>query len=235
VPLLLSLFDPGSPGHDGAVVIRGGRVASFGVHLPLCEDVERLAGRGTRHAAALGLSERTDALCLVVSEERGEISVADRGTLRALDPKLLLRTIRAHGGTTREIPLPKAARSRGVLVVQAVLALAMAAVGWLAVVAGGEVSSRRFDAMVQLENLPEGLVARSLEPDEVRVVLSGPQRSLLFTSDDDVHIELDARNVEPGRRVFAIGPEDVRAPEGLTVVEVRPPRVRVEVTPPGPG
>ena len=79
--LLASLFDPHSPGHDGAVVVEDRDVTRFGAHLPLARGPAALRGLGTRHSAALGLSERTDALCLVVSEERGSVSAARDGEL----------------------------------------------------------------------------------------------------------------------------------------------------------
>ena len=88
--LLLSLFDPHSHGHDGAVIVENRRVSQFGVHLPLTRSPEQTGGGGTRHAAALGLAERSDALTIVVSEERGEVSVAWRGRLsKVADPKAL--------------------------------------------------------------------------------------------------------------------------------------------------
>ncbi len=79
--LLASLFDPHSAGHDGAVIVDNRRVTRFGVHLPLARKAQVAVGLGTRHRAALGLVERTDALALVVSEERGEISAARNGQL----------------------------------------------------------------------------------------------------------------------------------------------------------
>jgi uncharacterized protein (TIGR00159 family) len=82
--LLLSLFDPHSPGHDGAVLVEDRSVARFGAHLPLARAARLPADLGTRHSAAVGLSERTDALCLVVSEERGTISVAHGGELQPI-------------------------------------------------------------------------------------------------------------------------------------------------------
>jgi len=75
-PLLKSLFDPHSLGHDGAVVIEGRQVTRFACHLPLSSDFEKLGNKGTRHSAALGLCERTDALCIVVSEKNGLITIA---------------------------------------------------------------------------------------------------------------------------------------------------------------
>ncbi len=70
--LLLSIFKTGSPLHDGAVVVRRGRIYKAGCILPLTDkDVVEMSGRGTRHRAAMGLAEETDALVIVVSEETG--------------------------------------------------------------------------------------------------------------------------------------------------------------------
>ncbi len=79
-PLLLSIFFANAPLHDGAVIVRAGRVAAAGCMLPLSDSTLSYAV-GTRHRAALGISERTDALAIVVSEESGEISVASNGRL----------------------------------------------------------------------------------------------------------------------------------------------------------
>lgn len=77
--LLLSVFSPGVPLHDGAVIIRNWRVAAAGCILPLSEEDH--PGLGARHRAAIGLSEETDALVLVISEESGKVSLASGGAL----------------------------------------------------------------------------------------------------------------------------------------------------------
>ena len=78
--LLLTVFYPGTALHDGGVVIRGDRIAWAGCIFPLAMD-ERRRAFGTRHRAAVGLSDRTDAIVVVVSEETGRVSVAYRGEL----------------------------------------------------------------------------------------------------------------------------------------------------------
>ena len=80
--LLISLFWPHTPTHDGAVIIQGDRVGGTGCLLPLSKNPNLDPTLGTRHRAAVGLSEHTDAVVLVVSETSGQISLARGGTLR---------------------------------------------------------------------------------------------------------------------------------------------------------
>jgi len=92
--LLESLFHPYSPLHDGAVVVQGVRVVAAGCFLPLSRNPELGRKLGTRHRAALGLSEETDAVVLVVSEESGRISLAVAGQMESpLDRGVLRRRL----------------------------------------------------------------------------------------------------------------------------------------------
>lgn len=96
--LLAALFYPRSPLHDGGVVIAGSRIAAAGCLFPLPQEGATFPPLGTRHRAAIGMSEETDALVVVVSEETGTISVAYKGGLsRGLDEerlrKILLRVL----------------------------------------------------------------------------------------------------------------------------------------------
>ncbi len=86
--LLENIFVPNTPLHDGAVIVRGYRIAAAGCFLPLTDNGNINKQLGTRHRAALGISENSDALAIVVSEETGVISIANNGKLtRYLDSK----------------------------------------------------------------------------------------------------------------------------------------------------
>lgn len=80
--LLLNIFEKNTPLHDGAVVVRGNRITAATCYLPLSDNMEISKDLGTRHRAALGISEATDSLTLVVSEETGAVSIASLGRLQ---------------------------------------------------------------------------------------------------------------------------------------------------------
>ncbi len=89
--LLLTIFHPNTPLHDGAVVISGSKIISAGVLLPLTEDPKLSWKYGTRHRAAIGMTETSDAACLVVSEETGDVSIALDGTLKKYEDLVSLK------------------------------------------------------------------------------------------------------------------------------------------------
>lgn len=89
--LILTIFHPNTPLHDGAVVINGDKIISAGVLLPLTEDPKLSWKYGTRHRAAIGMTEVSDAACLVVSEETGDVSVAIDGALKKYEDLVTLK------------------------------------------------------------------------------------------------------------------------------------------------
>lgn len=101
--VLLSLFSPRSPLHDGAAIIRRDRISAAGCFLPLSETVLLDRRMGTRHRAALGITEQTDALALIISEETGAIAIARDGRLeeQAQNPQAVAAALKSSLTSTR--------------------------------------------------------------------------------------------------------------------------------------
>ena len=88
--MLINIFIPNTPLHDGAVIIKDDKIKAAACFLPLTDNSSLSKELGTRHRAALGISERSDCLAIIVSEESGAISIAENGTIsRYLDSKTL--------------------------------------------------------------------------------------------------------------------------------------------------
>ena len=107
--LMASIFQPGSPLHDGAAIIQGDRVAAAACFLPLSVNPRVSRELGTRHRAAIGLTEENDAVAIVVSEETGSISlVLDGGLQRGIAPEALRTRLRSLLGRRRRVRVPRA-------------------------------------------------------------------------------------------------------------------------------
>jgi diadenylate cyclase len=113
--LLCAIFQPGGALHDGAVIVQGDRIAAGACFLPLTTNPALLTELGTRHRAAIGITEETDCLALVVSEESGRVSVADFGEieldvpLERVEQKLTGRVTRREARPAPVHPAPEAA------------------------------------------------------------------------------------------------------------------------------
>lgn len=230
VPLLMSLFDTSSPGHDGAVILRGSIVERFGAHLPLSAEfaAEGTEG-GTRHAAAKGLAERCDAICVVVSEERGSVSIACDGVLRVLArPEDLAAELKVAYGEEEE----KHHWWLGVLGLDAAIAVTGALALWMAFIPGSDVGEITRSVRIEVANLPRDLELESVEPAEVAVTLRGLRRNLVLAENDDLSIQVDAYLARLGRRTFALTDADLRPAGNVNVVEIIPDKVRLSLRAP---
>jgi diadenylate cyclase len=105
--LLISIFNPGTPLHDGAVIVQGNRIAAAACFLPLTVNPELSRQLGSRHRAAIGVTEDTDAVAVVVSEETGTISVVVGGRIRRdLDGRSLKWAL-LEALDVQEVPAPR--------------------------------------------------------------------------------------------------------------------------------
>jgi len=229
-PLLLSLFDTSSPGHDGAVVLRGSTVERFGAHLPLSTEFAADGTEGgTRHAAAKGLAERCDAICVVVSEERGTVSIAQNGELRTLTrpEELAAELKRALGGEKEERHW-----LLGEVGLDAAIAVTGALALWMAFIPGSDVLEITRGVRIEVTNLPKDLEVESVEPEEVTVTLRGLRRNIALAKRDDLSIQVDAYLARFGRRTFTLSASELRPANNLDVVEINPEKIRLSLRAP---
>lgn len=225
LPLLISIFNPTSPGHDGAVLLEEDRVVRFGAHLPLSKNLPEVSRfGGTRHAAALGMAEQTDALVVVVSEERGAISVAEDGDLVPMNTALELKKrlesfwqrhhVHAHQVHQAWYERPQFQT--------ALLSVSLAAMLWLLFAFDPDVVTRSTTAPIEFRNLPARWALEEGAPTEARVTLTGSERAFTDFNPDNLAISLDVSRLEEGQNSFVIGEENLDLPRGIDLYSVEP-------------
>ena len=116
--LLVNIFEPKTPLHDGAVVISGNKIAAAACVLPLADDKDIAKELGTRHRAAIGISKESDSIVVVVSEETGKISIAKDGTLIADVREDALKKILISNVVTKRFAVEKKERRNKIMLIR---------------------------------------------------------------------------------------------------------------------
>ncbi len=226
-PLLESIFDPHSTGHDGAVVIEGDRVLQFGCHLPLSINAGRFGPLGLRHTAALGLSERCDALCIVVSEERGTISLAKgehiRELVNAAHLRVELESFYAQQAPKRETrPVVHWLRENSR---EKIIALLLSCILWVAFGYQKDSVRRDFTVPVEYLNVSPDWVIEKPKIIGVKIMLMGPPQAFQLLNPDTLKVSVDLSQVREGSHEIALSKDMVKKPNSLTVVEISPAQI----------
>ena len=231
-PLLKSVFDPHSPGHDGAVIIENDRISRFAAHLPLSNNFQQLINVGTRHSAALGLTELSDALCIAVSEERGTISFARNGRLRQVDNiqelSLLLRRFLQEKYPSSERRTFSLALVRENWVVKLVT-FSLAVGLWYVLIPGSSTVEVTYKLPVQVQNLPADYHVEEVMPSQVNATFTGPRRAFYFFDPGKLKVTVDLSATDTGRKVLRLTEQNVQHPQDLTLQQLDPQTLRVSV------
>ncbi len=225
LPLILSIFDPNSPGHDGALVFRNGKLAHFSVRLPMSKTGRLPEQFGTRHHAAMGLSEVTDALVIVVSEERGTVKTFFNGLVKKIDDQAeLAEQIWSHWQTAASsgIELNDYRKQRN-LIPEMAISLVLALVFYSAVIVSKmEIREKAFTVPVEYIAAPENLALRGDNPTEIKLQLTGPKSDLDKITPANLSIKIDLSQAKAGGQVFVVSKENIALPRGVKLVNANP-------------
>ncbi len=230
-PLLKSIFDPHSIGHDGAMIVIANQIDRFGCHLRLSTQTAPLKDKGTRHAAALGLSEDTDALCLIVSEERGRISLAHEGQLETIeDTSILIQRLEQffiqhypnqNQGVWHLIGRPD--------IKLALISIAASFALWFFCIHDAAIEYRSYTVPVNYSGLAQNLKLEQITPPKVTVVVSAARRQFYFKRASDFPLTVRLFEAKLGSQEITLVASDVDLPDQIKFENIWPRNIQVKV------
>jgi uncharacterized protein (TIGR00159 family) len=229
--IIQAIFQKSSPLHDGAILIEGDRITRANVVLPLTQRDKVPKSFGTRHRAAMGLAERSDATILVISEEQGEVRVVHGRSVRQIaSPAEFVPTL--MGVSPRQTAglgamLRHAATSR----VRLKLAAAgLAAVIWTASLLTSAVV-RIVSVPVEFSSVPPGMEITKSSADTLEVELRG-RPWLMDTLDlSGLVAHFDLAQAHEGMQVIRVHPGALDLPPGIVVERLGPPAISIQIEP----
>ena len=226
--LMESVFLPHSPIHDGALVIQKGRVTAVRCLLPLSTNPNLRKSWGTRHRAAIGVTEETDAVAIVISEQEGTVALVVGGNVTEnIDGTRLRNALRELVAIMKYLwdkIVSLAGSNFGLKVLAIVIAVGL----W---VAGHRDVERAVEVPVEFRNIPSDLMVMDNRVDYVVLRLTGP-RTLVSTLDaGDLKLGLDLDGAKPGSVSYPLAPSSFSIPRGVTVARITPPVVHLQLEP----
>lgn len=225
--LIRSIFDTQSPGHDGAVIVEGNRIAQLGVHLPLSSNLFKIGPGGTRHAAALGTSEHCDSLVIAVSEERGTITLAHAGQLDIVQSTELVKRLQhwhQDRMTTAKVTEKHVLNRIGTKS----LALLTACVLWFLFAYHTDSIQRTLVVPIEYRNVPESLMVDDPKLANAEVTLSGSEGAFNLLDAAAIIVSLDLENMSEGGEARMDARQGLKnVPSDLEVEQIVPSTIEV--------
>ncbi len=228
--MLVSIFWEDNPVHDGAVIIQGDRVVEVASILPLSKRSDLPTYFGTRHRAAAGLAEQTDAMVIVVSEERGQVSVfKNNAVVHIHDNNELSLLLREHAGETVDTPgLKKQTLELGLV---GLICLVSITTVWFSFARGME-SLINLEVPVEFMNRDPQMEIFDVSASSVKLQLAGSGALLKALHPNQVKVKLNLANANPGRNQLAVSGDAISLPPGIQLKQVTPQMLVVAVDKP---
>ena len=225
--MLMSIFWPKSPVHDGAAIIEGGQVTEVGVLLPLSHRQDLPSDYGTRHRAAAGLAEAADALIVVVSEERGSVNVAkDRSFTQMLNGEMLSEALKKHLKMPEISPARQRERERLKLAAAACVSVLIMGGIWFGFTRGQD-TIIALNVPIEYVNRPANYDILDASVDEARLQLVGSSALIKSLGPGQVGVRVDLSKAAEGRNTFTITKDDIILPPGISLNKIQPAMIDV--------
>jgi uncharacterized protein (TIGR00159 family) len=226
--MITSIFWEDNPVHDGAVIIEGDRIREVGVILPLSHRHELPSHYGTRHRAAMGLSESTDALVVVVSEERGTVQIVKGGTLTPILKKDdLEKQLEQHiGFEVKDETIRKKERTE--IAIAAAVSVILITSIWLSITRGLD-TLVTFEVPIEYMNRNPSLEIMDASVNSVKLQLGGSGTLMRTVRPDHVRVKIDLGKSVVGQNSFTITHENISLPPGIVIKSFDPSVVDVSL------
>lgn len=219
--MIISIFWPENPVHDGAVIIEGNKISRAGVILPLSHRTDLPSKYGTRHRAALGLVESSDAMVLVVSEETGNISIAKDSELKEIvNDVQLVRMLNEHVGiSVKENDYYK--KEKRELAVAALLSILFITGVWFSFSRGSDTLITQ-DISVEYTKPDTGMEIIDTSANSIHLSLGGSGALIKSLQPEQIRIRINLDNAVVGNNTFTITRENITLPPGIHLKKITP-------------
>ncbi len=229
--LILSIFDTNSPGHDGAIIIENNLIKKFGVHLPLARNYDSYRKTGTRHRAGTGITEDTDAIALIVSEERGEISISKEGKLK------LLKDEENLGKILRELTGENEVKDTSFWhyffvnnLFTKMIAISLATFLWFGIVVHSGVIKKEFIVPLSFQLLPTNYeIDEQSKKLQVEITLQGKNTDINAFDSTKLEAQIDGKNLKIGDQNIKITTSMINVPSYLSIIDIEPESIKINI------
>lgn len=223
--MLVNIFWPKAPLHDGAAVIQRGKITRAGTILPLSQNRNLASKYGTRHRAALGLTEQSDALVIVVSEERGQVSLVKDNRIHEVGhPDKIERLIKQYTGGPE--PVRQMRRQTLELVSAAMVCLLCTTGLWLSFSRGMETLAN-YDVPIEFMNSDKKMNIIDASASRSMILISGARPLVNALTKDQMSIKLSLDGTGVGKNKLTITRQDVELPPGIRLKRIEPDQVEI--------
>jgi len=228
--ILVSIFNPQSPLHDGAVIIRGDRIRYATALLPVSQSPSLPKEWGTRHRAGLGITEVSDAECIIISEERKEVLFAHKGNVERKEGREELKKSMTTLSSFQE---RKSREKRWLqrlfndLPIKASF-LFLVCLLWIFVI-GIRQGMVSFNIPIEYYSIPQNLEISGQPPKEIKVRLKGSQRLLSSLNPDHIRAQVNLSGAHPGANQVALSEMNINVPSGIIVTHLYPQNIRIQL------